>query len=72
MIVVGVLYLSVCLVVGVVVVVLSVDLWLWWEGWFYITGDGGILVVVVMVRGFPKQTPKEKNIFVYMAGIVWL
>ena len=73
MIVVGVLYLSVCLVVGVVVVVVLVDLWWWWQGWFDITGDGGILVVVVMVMGFLKRTPKAKNILVYMAvGIVWL
>ena len=66
--VVGVLYLSVCLVVGVVVVVVLVDLWWWWQGWLDITGDGGILVVVVMVMGFLKRTPKAKNILVF----IWL
>ena len=55
--VVGVLYLNVCLVVGVVVVVVVlVDLWWWWKGWLDITGDGGIMLVVlmVMVMGFFK------------------
>ena len=32
-IVVGVQYLSVCLVVGMVVVVVLVELWWWWRGW---------------------------------------
>ena len=63
MTVVGVLYLSVCLVEVVVVVVL-VDLWWWWQGWFYITGDGGILVVVI-VMGFLKRTRKLK-IFLFL------
>ena len=34
--VVGVLYFSVCLVVGVVVVVVLFDLWCWWDN-----GGGG-------------------------------
>ena len=74
MIVVGVLYLSVCLVVGVVVVEVLVDFWWWWQGWLDITGDGGIMVVVVMVMvmvmvmGFLKRTPKAQNILVF----IWL
>ena len=46
-IVVGVQYLSVCLVVGMVVVVVFVELggdWWWW-----LLGIGGIVVVVMMV-----------------------
>ena len=71
-IVVGVLYLNVCLVVGVVVVVALVDLWWWWQGWLDITVDGGIMVIVlmvmVMVMGFLKRTPKAQNILVF----IWL
>ena len=62
-IVVGVLYLNVCFVVGVVVVLVLVDMWWWWQGWLDITGDGGIMVVVmvmVMVIGFLKRHQKAK------------
>ena len=56
-----------------VVVLVLVDLWWWWQRWFDITGDGGILGVVVMVMGFLKRTHKAKNILFYMAvSIVWL
>ena len=55
------------------VVLVLVDLWWWWQRWFDITGDGGILGVVVMVMGFLKRTHKAKNILFYMAvSIVWL
>ena len=66
-IVVGVLYLSVCLVVGMVVVVVLVELWWWWRGWLGISGDGGVMVVVVMVMGMGglKWTPKAQNILVF-------
>ena len=70
MIVVGVLHLSVCLVVGVVVVVVLVDLWWWWQGRSGITGDGGIVgvVVVVMVMGILKRTPGAQTILLF----IWL
>ena len=69
-IVVGVLYLSVCLVVGMVVVVVLVELWWWWRGWLGITGDGGVMavVVMVMVMGVLKWTPTAQNILVF----IWL
>ena len=70
MIVVGVLYLRVCLVVGVVVLVVLVDLWWWGQGRLGITVDGGIMVVVVivMVMGVLKGTPGAQNILVF----IWL
>ena len=53
-------------------VVVLVDLWRWWQGWLDINGDGGIMMVVlmvmVMVMGFLKQTPKAQNILVF----IWL
>ena len=61
-IVVGVLYLNVCLVVGMVVVVVLVELWRWWRGWLGTTGVGGVMVVVVMVMvmGVLSAHPKPK------------
>ena len=44
-IVVGLLFESVCLVVGMVVVL--VEFGWWWQGWLGITGDGGIILFLI-------------------------
>ena len=66
MIVVGLLFESVCLVVGMVVVL--VEFGWWWWGWLGITGDGGIilLVMMLMVMGVLKWTPKAQSILVFL------
>ena len=58
------------LMVGMVVVVVLVQLCWWWRGCLGITGDGGLMVVVVMgmVMGVLKWTPKGQYILVF----IWL
>ena len=73
-IVVGVLYLSVCLVVGMAMVVVLVEMWWWWGRWFGIIGDGGEMVVVVMaiVMSCLKWTPKAQKILVFILLVYYV
>ena len=61
MIVVGVLYLNLCLVVGMVVVVVFEGLWWWCWCWFCFVGDDGIVGVLMLMAAVREVAVISSN-----------